>query len=219
MVYALFDVVTPELRAVVIDLVGNVYYMRFYYEGDVEEDLIELWNCALTESSADMGPDCITDEAIERLDAPQDIPIRGGLAYLRKEHDVSHVDKKEVLSFEWGRNLVLEQLKRDAFIFATEGLKSYGAALLAGQHALLGVVTPELRSVTVDIDNASFNMRMYYDGQVDQTQIEEWERAIEHAWKLIGEEYVLDGKVERLDFPQEIPVQGRLIYQRLETIP
>lgn len=82
---ALLGVVTPELRAVVVDIdhEKNILYIRFYYHGEVSEDLIELWSCAITE--VDVGPDCFFDEGIERLDYPNPIPARGRFAYRRKE--------------------------------------------------------------------------------------------------------------------------------------
>lgn len=84
---ALLGVVTPELRAVVVDFnPGEQFlYIRFYYHGAVSDDLKELWNCAITESSADLGAECFVDEGIERLDYPKKIPVRGCYAYLRKE--------------------------------------------------------------------------------------------------------------------------------------
>lgn len=84
---ALLGVVTPELRAVVVDVCSGdkLFYIHFYYEGEVSEGVIDLWECAITESSADFGPDCILDAGVERLDYPQKIPFRGRYAYLRKE--------------------------------------------------------------------------------------------------------------------------------------
>ena len=83
---ALLGVVTPELRAVVVDVdkEQELLYVRFYYDGNVSEDLIELWRCAITEISADLGPDHILDNGVERLDFPMKIPLRGRYAYLRK---------------------------------------------------------------------------------------------------------------------------------------
>lgn len=84
---ALLGVVTPELRAVVIDLDNNdkVFFIRFYYDGEVSPEIIDLWDCAITEASADMELDYTLDDGIERLDYPQGIPFRGRYAYLRKE--------------------------------------------------------------------------------------------------------------------------------------
>ena len=84
---ALLDVVTPELRAVVVDVdkEKKLLYIRFYYHGKISEELLDLWDCAITEASADLGPDCILDNDVERLDYPNEIPFRGRYAYLRKE--------------------------------------------------------------------------------------------------------------------------------------
>ena len=85
--HALLGIVTPELRAVVVDFVKgeNLLYMRFYYDGALSEKYIDLWQCAITEASAALGPDCILDDGVDRLDYPKAIPVRGRCAYLRKE--------------------------------------------------------------------------------------------------------------------------------------
>lgn len=45
-----------------------------------------IWWCSITEASAQLGPDCDLDAAIERIDTPQALPpLRGRYAYLRKE--------------------------------------------------------------------------------------------------------------------------------------
>ncbi len=84
---ALLGVVTPDLRAVVVDVSKEkkLLYIRFYYHGTVQREIIELWECAITESSADFGPESTLDEKIERLDHPKEIPFRGRYAFLRKE--------------------------------------------------------------------------------------------------------------------------------------
>ena len=84
---ALLGVVTPELRAVVVDFCKEqkLLYIRFYYHGEISEKCIDLWQCAITEASADLGPDCVLDDGVERLDYPNKIPVRGRYAFLRKE--------------------------------------------------------------------------------------------------------------------------------------
>jgi hypothetical protein len=84
---ALLDVVTPELRAVVVDVCKETHllYIRFYYDGEVVEELVDLWQCAIKEARVDLGPDCVLDDRVERLDYPKEIPFRGRYAYLRKE--------------------------------------------------------------------------------------------------------------------------------------
>jgi hypothetical protein len=87
---ALLGEVTPELRAVVVDVLEkeSLLYIRFYYDGPVSEELMNLWDCVITETTADFGPDVVFDYAIERLDYPQKIPERGRYAYLRNEENV-----------------------------------------------------------------------------------------------------------------------------------
>jgi hypothetical protein len=84
---ALLGVVTPQLRALVVDICKEtpLLYLWFYYDGEVSEELVALWHCAITEASASLGPDCLLDDGVERLDYPQEIPFRGRYAYLRKE--------------------------------------------------------------------------------------------------------------------------------------
>ena len=84
---ALLGVVTPELRAVVVDYSNQAQnlYIRFYYDGEVPHELIKTWESAATEACADLG-DCALDSAVVRIDFPNEYPFRGRLAYLRKEH-------------------------------------------------------------------------------------------------------------------------------------
>lgn len=84
---ALLGNITPELRAVIVDVSKDKkeLYVRFYYNGEVSPEMIDLWECTITEASAALGPDCRVDQRIERLDFPKEIPFRGRYAYLRKE--------------------------------------------------------------------------------------------------------------------------------------
>ncbi len=84
---ALLGVISPELRAVMIDFdqKQQLLFIRIYYHEEVSEEILELWECAITEASADLGPDCLLDDGIERLDFPQEIPFRGRCVFLRKE--------------------------------------------------------------------------------------------------------------------------------------
>ncbi|MFI5334701.1 MAG: hypothetical protein ACHQT8_06015 [Chlamydiales bacterium] len=92
---ALLGVVTSALRAVVVDLDNDkqVAYIHFYYHGTVPEEIIDLWDCAITEVIAAMGGDYVLDEGIERIDFPNKIPFRGRFAYRRHE---DLVDEKQL---------------------------------------------------------------------------------------------------------------------------
>lgn len=198
---ALLGEVTPELRAVIIDLdlVERIFYAQFYHDGEVSEQRIDLWYCSITEASADLGIDCFTKAQVKRFDYPEKIPSGGYCAYFRKENDslrfieesFSHVKIKEM---------------------------SIGYAMLSVQNALLGVVTPELRMVIVDFDKEEplLYIRFYYDGEVSKTLTELWEASIAKAKADFGVNCKLDGKVERIDSPQPMPFRGRYVYERKE---
>lgn len=82
---ALTGVITPELRAVIVDVDNEdlVLYMRFYYAGEVSEKVLDQWACAISETRADFGPYYDLDAAVERIDYPKEMPFRGQYAYLR----------------------------------------------------------------------------------------------------------------------------------------
>jgi hypothetical protein len=197
---ALLREVTPELRAVCIDLdkEQEVLFAYFYYDGEASEERVDLWDCAVTEVWAALGPDCSVESKIERWDFPKKIPMKSYCAYLRKE---DHSIDQEVL---------FPRLKITG--------KEVGFALLPVQHALLGVVTPELRAVVVDVDEekSELYIRFYHDKEVSKEIIDLWQGAMLEASKDFGLEYALDGRVERVDYPAACPFRGRLAYNRKE---
>lgn len=198
---ALLKEITSELRAVFIDLdkEEHIFYARIYYDGKVSEKMIDLWDCAIAEASADLGPDCFVNSQIKRLDIPEKIPLVGYCAYMRKEDDSSY----DVAN---------------AFSRVNIKERSIGYALLAVQHALLGIVTPELRAVIVDFNQEEplLYIRFFYDGKVSKTLSDLWQSAISNAKKDFGNDCILDGKVEQVDYPHPLPFRGRYAYSRKE---
>ncbi len=243
---ALLDVISPELRAVVVDVCKDkeLLFLWFYYDGDVSEKLIDLWECAITEASAALGPDCVLDDGVVRLDYPKKIPLRGRYAYLRMEGPTS--SKRTV--GRMGPEIVDYTHKIGSFISPVTGEKintnlglvytgiegsyivpvkpeSYNIdifplayALLSVQRALLGMGTPQLRAVIVDVCNEEklLYIHFYYDGDVCEDLIALWEYAIMQTRADMGHEYKLDAKVEKLNYPHEIPFRGRYAYSRKE---
>lgn len=182
---ALLGAVAPELRAVIVDFSKETQflYVRFYYEGEASEKLVDLWECAITEASAALGPDCVLDDGVERIDYPQEIPSRGRYAYLRMEDSFSTNQSFSEISTNTGREIVDFKENIGLFVSPATGEKvntNWGVihyahdgchiipgkpptykieivpvayALLALQRALLGSVTPELRAIIVDVSN------------------------------------------------------------------
>ena len=195
---ALLDAITPELRGVVINVnkEKRLLYMRFYYDGEASEELIDVYQCAISESSADFGADHVLDNGVERLDYPKVIPCNGVFAYLRKEANFSnHISTINVK------------------------ITSIAYALLSIQSALLGVVTPELRSVMAGFckEKKVLSINFYYDGEVSKDLIDLWESVIAKVGLDLETGYSLDGKVERVDFPKKIHFLERYAYLRKEA--
>ncbi len=195
---ALLDVIATGLRAVVINVYkeNRLFYIHFYYDGETSEELIDLWECAITESSANFGPDHFLDNGVERLDYPKVIPCNGVFAYLRKEANFSnHISTINVK------------------------ITSIAYALLSIQSALLGVVTQELRSVMAGFckEKKVLSINFYYDGEVFKDLIDLWESVIVKVGLDLETGYSLDGKVERVDFPKKIHFLERYAYLRKEA--
>jgi hypothetical protein len=84
---ALWDEVTPQLRAVTVELCDRTktYTMCIYYEGDASETQIDLWDCVICEADCDFSLIYKIEQSISRIDYPTPIPQTGRLVYLRKE--------------------------------------------------------------------------------------------------------------------------------------
>ncbi len=93
----------------------------------------------------------------------------------------------------------------------------HSRAMLDTQEALLGSVVPSLRSVTVNIDveRKILYFAFFYDGEVT----DEFAQLAHNVCNKVGANfpaYVVDRKIERLDFPKKIPLSGRYAYFRNE---
>jgi hypothetical protein len=90
-------------------------------------------------------------------------------------------------------------------------------AKLAAQNALLGAVVHELRAVSIDIElkTKKFSVYFYYDGEISDELFDLASVAITEMSADLSE-YELDDHIERLDFPDKIPIRGHLVYLRKE---
>ena len=89
-------------------------------------------------------------------------------------------------------------------------------ARLSLQRALLGVVTPNLRAVYIDVDEKAKKLfiSFFYDGEISDELFDITSTAI--AEVDVPEYHELDDHIERLDFPKKIPSRGHLVYLRKE---
>jgi len=85
------------------------------------------------------------------------------------------------------------------------------------QKALLGAVTKELRAVTANIeDETTVQVSFFCDGDIPTESLFSWENVIEKLNSWIPPNCALKAHIERLDYPQKIPVSGRYAYLRKE---
>jgi len=210
---SLLDAVTPDLRAVVFGLYEDqeCLFLRFYYDGNVSEEVIEQWSCSITEASAGMNVDCALDDLIERLDFPKPIPFvglhagGGYLAFLRLEPESTKIDPV--------RRPHLNAMEED-----DPYPEAY--ALLAASNALLGKVSSELRAVAVEVPPGSMllNIYFFYDGEALPEKIHLWKQAASEIGSCMHPKYSHVIKIIRIDFPQKISPRGRLAYFRKEPV-
>jgi len=89
-------------------------------------------------------------------------------------------------------------------------------ARLSIQKALLGVVTPSLRAVTIDVDEKKNKLfiSFFYEGDITDELFDLASTAI--AEVDVPGYCELDDQIQRLDSPAKIPIKGQLVYLRKE---
>lgn len=89
-------------------------------------------------------------------------------------------------------------------------------ARLSLQNALLDAVYPSLRAVCVDVDEKSKTLfiSFFYDGEITYELFDVASVAIAKA--DVPGYYQLEERIERLDYPAEIPERGFFVYLRKE---
>lgn len=240
---ALWDEITPQLRAVTVFICPKIRLSKtcIYYDGAVSEDQIDLWNCVMTEATADFNFDIEFQEIIKRVDYPGSIPDTGRLVYLRKEplepcsttSPVSYqierhfqndqqgifIDPKNLQTYP--TTLLLAQVTQDkkTVFYAKPSLcpeypykEAY--AVLSVNQALIGKIIPELRAVICEVIENSNHVfvRMFYDRPLIKEILLEWESAFSQVMADFGANYTFDMQLVLLPHPKEIPFQGRWVY-------
>ncbi|ENN8378984.1 hypothetical protein ACAX46_004456 [Providencia rettgeri] len=83
---ALLGVITPNIRAVFVELVENDIQVYFYYDGKIQEDNEETASIATSEIIADFYDEFDINLVIKRVDYPMEIIQPNGICvYYRNE--------------------------------------------------------------------------------------------------------------------------------------
>lgn len=180
---SLINAVTPQLRAVTVDIDDRLI-LRFFYDGEVTEELADVASLVGTEVN---HPDYLNSEHILRLDFPQEVPIQGKLAFLRKEP-------------------VLPKFTRENRSFLLKEIPPLAVLRLDMQEALLGKVTPDLRWVVVGIDAEKKQLEFwfFYNGEITEEKRFLATAAIEEA-SVSFPGYERESHIERCDFDFRLP--------------
>lgn len=91
-------------------------------------------------------------------------------------------------------------------------------ALLAVQHALIGKVTPNLRVVTikVNLEKKIVKICFFYDKEIPEEDFETANTTITEMISDFPPDYDLDDYIERIDYPNPIPIDGSIVFRRKE---
>ncbi len=83
---ALFGEITPNLRAVILNVIGNSIKIISYYDGIIDENLREDVSCMETEVMADFSEEYEIEWKAVRLDFPEEIKL-GDAYYVMKRKE------------------------------------------------------------------------------------------------------------------------------------
>jgi hypothetical protein len=194
---ALLGSVAPSLRAVTVDIdfEDEIYGSYFYYDGPIDDELFELVNCAETEAS-----DCwYSDSHILQLDYPKQIPIKGSLAYLRKEP-----------------NMIIPQVE---LLPRSEKCLAESYLCYTLQQGLLGRVIPSLRFILIDASDQEKYLKffLYYDEKITEEIKTLTSEAISIAKKGFSKDFQSTEVIQYLPYPEPAPDVGQsYVYRRYE---
>ncbi len=87
---------------------------------------------------------------------------------------------------------------------------------LSGLRALWGVVTPNLRRVSISLKNTTINLNFYYDSSPSENEIEMSEIATTEVIAYFPEGYSVACVQKNIAYPNKISVDGHLIFSRHE---
>lgn len=90
--------------------------------------------------------------------------------------------------------------------------------MLSALRGLWGVVTPNLRKVSIDEASNVICLYFYYDQDPSDEEIDLFEDALTEVIADFSEPYTIDGKREIIKAPHKINFHGNLVYSRYEPL-
>ena len=196
---ALANCVTPELRAITLDIdeKKSLRILRFFYDTEITWELEDHVSTLMVEVESSF-------EVIQ-LDSSKPIPTQvKKLAYLRYEETLPKFERD----------------KESRAFLLKEGFLHNAVFRLDMQQALLGRVTPALRHVSVAANPSKKQLiaHFIYDGKISALNCELASAAIQDS-RISFADYEMESFIERVDYPNEMTHRGQcLAYWRQEWI-
>lgn len=88
--------------------------------------------------------------------------------------------------------------------------------LLSTMRGLWGIVTPNLRKVSIELVNNVINVNFYYDKEPSENERELAEETATEVIADFTEPYLIACNIETIPFPKKIEQRGHLVYSRYE---
>ncbi len=199
---ALLVEVSPALRSAQIKWDQELIHLFFYYDGEVSEEDHESAERVATEVIASY-PEHQLEIDILRWDYPKPIPKVGELVYYRREPGFIRKQQDPFLHLNEIDPKFLLRIK----------------VILSMIDALLGEVSPALRSATVSWDEKKIHLYFYYDGEISDEDKKSAER-IRTKVSSNFPEYQLNVQVIRWDYPKWFPEGAfETVYRKREPNP
>lgn len=189
LIIGLGDAVNPSLRAVTVDIdeKNEILFFFFFYDGLITSELFEFATVAIAEAGVTLS-DFTAEAQIIRLDFPEEIPLRGKVAYYRYEPCLPFFEKEN-----------------RAHLLREPGVKSVAVLALDMQGALLGKVMPNLRLVSVKVEADQKLLKFYFvfDGEISENNARMAEKASQEASSSFSG-FKIEKWIERTDYPGNI---------------
>lgn len=195
---ALLQSITPELRAVLVDLnnYDNIFCIHFYYDGKISENALDLWQCAITEASAGLELRYTLDNHIIRIDWPNEIPRFYEEKKQKRRQETVVFWRKENISCNF-QNLPFPEIN------SSWPLNAQGRFAVC--KSLRGYVTFNLRAIVVNSSQEEFlDISFYYEHTIDP-DVEIIKQIFADYWKSSLPVFF---HVVLCDLPQKIPVKN-----------
>ena len=198
--------VKHNLRAVQVDFnkEKKEVHAWFYFDGEISDADRDLASYLFGQATNDCDSDFRGSDHVERLDYPQEIPLRGYYAYLRDE---SFLPQGTVVT-NFGKNKNEVILKRH--------LNERAYLLLRVQDALLGHIQPHLREVQTSLNEWKkiLYFWFYYDKPLSSPYTDAIKQVIQKSASHFDSKYNVEETISKLEYPASTPQIGIPVYQR-----